>query len=69
MTEPPGLTGSAKDIAAYNTRMQDPEDRAQMEQTEPFTESEEQQLYSLLDEAFADIDADANAAEQEQTRP
>ena len=42
-------------IKAYLDRMQDPEYRASMERTEPFTAEEEAQLYAMLDEAFADL--------------
>ena len=67
MTEPPGFAEFRKRMAEYDKRMEDPEYRARLERTAPFTEAEEQELYSLLDEALGDIDADATAAEQEQS--
>lgn len=45
------------DFTAYDKRMEDPEYRARMDRTTPFTAEEEQTLYSLLDEALGEIPA------------
>jgi hypothetical protein len=41
------------DFSEYDKRMEDPEYRARMDRTAPFTEGEESKLYELLDEALA----------------
>lgn len=38
------------DFTAYDKAMEDPEYRARMERTTPFTAEEEQTMYALLDE-------------------
>lgn len=41
------------DFSEYDKRMDDPDYRARMERTAPFTSEEESKLYELLDEALA----------------
>lgn len=44
---------SGPDFSEYDKRMEDPEYRARMDRTAPFTDDEESRLYELLDEALA----------------
>ena len=41
------------DFSDYDKRMEDPEYRARMDRTAPFTAEEESKLYELLDDALA----------------
>ena len=44
-------------FSLYDKAMEDPEYRARMERTAPFTEEEEQELYALLDSALDEAEA------------
>ena len=55
-----GPMSTGPDFSAYDKAMEDPEYRARMERTAPFTEEEEQEMYSLLDTL-----ADAQVSEGE----
>ena len=45
--------GTGPDFSEYDKRMEDPEYRARMDRTAPFTDDEESRLYELLDEALS----------------